>query len=165
MRSQTPMPTSCASKKSGRRRTKKRSGTQPQANFPNVFIVEDDLLTPLDDPEDQNGDVPPPPTTVPCPEGDAKDAMDAAIDCVALKCNTLSPGDENGQTTSIDCAIDECLRRSPRSLPVPRCYACLATQLPTSTFAQIRIELPHGSRAGPGLRGPERRHDPLALSA
>ena len=79
------------------------------AKFPNVFIVEDDLLTPLDDPEDQNGDIPAPPTEVPCPEGDAKDAMDAAIDCVALNCNTLSAGDENGQTTSIDCAIAECI--------------------------------------------------------
>jgi len=34
------------------------------ANFPNVFMAEDDLLTTLDDPEDQNGDVPPPPTVL-----------------------------------------------------------------------------------------------------
>jgi len=112
------------------------------ANFPNVFMAEDDLLTTLDDPEDQNGDVPPPPTTVPCPEGDAKDAMDAAIDCVALKCNTLSPGDENGQTTSIDCAIDQCILEVAPLLTVPRCYACLSTQLPTSTFAKIRNSCP-----------------------
>ena len=112
------------------------------ANFPNVFMAEDDLLTTLDDPEDQNGDVPPPPTTVPCPEGDAKDAMDAAIDCVALKCNTLSPGDENGQTTSIDCAIGECILEVAPLLTVPRCYACLSTQLPTSTFAKIRNSCP-----------------------
>ena len=112
------------------------------ANSPNVFILEDDLLTPLDDPEDQNGNIPPPPTTVPCPEGDAKDAMDAAIDCAALECNTLTPGDENGQTTSIDCAIAQCLSVVAPLLAVPRCYACLATQLPTSTFAQIRSSCP-----------------------
>jgi endonuclease/exonuclease/phosphatase family metal-dependent hydrolase len=112
------------------------------ANFRNVFIVEDDLLTALDDPEDQNGDVPPPPTTVPCPEGDAQTAMDAAIDCAALNCNTLSPGDENGQTTSIDCAIDECIDVVAPLLAVPRCYACLSTQLPTSTFAEIRESCP-----------------------
>jgi endonuclease/exonuclease/phosphatase family metal-dependent hydrolase len=112
------------------------------ANFPNVFIVEADLLTSLDDPEDQNGDIPPPPTTVPCPEGDTQDAMDAAIDCAALKCNTLSPGDENGQATSIDCTIAECIGTVAPLLGVPRCYACLATQLPTSTFAQIRASCP-----------------------
>jgi endonuclease/exonuclease/phosphatase family metal-dependent hydrolase len=112
------------------------------ANFPNVFIVEDNLLTPLDDPEDQNGDIPPLPTEVPCPEGDAKDDMDAAIDCAAQECNTLSPGDENGQTTSIDCAIADCLPAVASLLLVPRCYACLATQLPTSTFAQIRSSCP-----------------------
>jgi endonuclease/exonuclease/phosphatase family metal-dependent hydrolase len=112
------------------------------ANFPNVFIVKDDLLTKLDDPEDQNGEIPPLPTTVPCPEGDTQDAMDAAIDCAAQECNTLSPGDENGQTTSIDCAIDKCLEVVGGLLAVPRCYACLSTQLPTSTFAQIRSSCP-----------------------
>jgi endonuclease/exonuclease/phosphatase family metal-dependent hydrolase len=112
------------------------------ANFPNVFIVKDDLLTKLDDPEDQNGEIPPLPTTVPCPEGDTQDAMDAAIDCAALNCNTLSPGDENGQTSSIDCAISECLEVVGGLLAVPRCYACLSTQLPTSTFAQIRSSCP-----------------------
>jgi endonuclease/exonuclease/phosphatase family metal-dependent hydrolase len=112
------------------------------ANFPNVFIVEDDLLTPLDDPEDQNGDIPPPPTTVPCPEGNTQNAMDAAIDCVALNCNTLSPGDENGQTTSIDCAIANCIASVASLLGAPRCYACLSTQLPTSTFAEIRSSCP-----------------------
>jgi endonuclease/exonuclease/phosphatase family metal-dependent hydrolase len=112
------------------------------ARFPNVFIFEDNLLTTLDDPEDQNGDTPPPPTTVPCPEGDAQNDMDAAIDCASLNCNTLSPGDENGRTTSIDCAIDECIDVVAPLLAVPRCYACLATQLPTSTFAQIRESCP-----------------------
>jgi endonuclease/exonuclease/phosphatase family metal-dependent hydrolase len=112
------------------------------ANFPNVVIFENDLLTALDDPEDQNGAIPPLPTTVPCPEGDTQAAMDAAIDCAAQECNTLSPGDENGQTTSIDCAIDKCLAAVVPLLGVPRCYACLSTQLPTSTFAQIRSSCP-----------------------
>lgn len=111
-------------------------------NFPNVFMFENDLFDSLDDPEDQNGDIPEPPTTVPCPEGDAEDGLNAAVDCAVLNCNTLSPGDENGQTTSIDCAIDECLAEVGPLLQVPRCYACLATQLPTSTFAQIRESCP-----------------------
>ena len=113
-----------------------------KARFPNVIIFEDDLSTELDDPEDQNGELPPPPTTVPCPEGEAEDAMNAAIDCVAQACNTQSPGDDNGQTTSIDCAIGECIGQVASLLATPRCYARLATQLPTSTFANIRESCP-----------------------
>jgi hypothetical protein len=60
------------------------------ANFPNVFMAEDDLLTTLDDPEDQNGDIPPPPTTVPCPEGDAKDAPHSLRCRVATHASRLS---------------------------------------------------------------------------
>jgi endonuclease/exonuclease/phosphatase family metal-dependent hydrolase len=114
------------------------------AKFPNVFIVEDNLLTPLDDPEDQNGDIPPPPTTVPCPEGNTQNAMNAAIDCVARECNTLSPGDENGQTSSIDCAIANCIASVASLLGAPRCYACLSTQLPTSTEQDLAFDGQNG---------------------
>ncbi len=123
------------------------------ANFPNVVSFLDDLDTPLNDATDQNGEVPPEPTTVPCPDvpagtgmGTVQEQMNAAIDCVAQNCNTIAPGDEAGQTTSTDCAQAECtdtvaplIVGDPQQL---RCYACLAPQLPTSTFAEIRASCP-----------------------
>ena len=112
------------------------------ANFPNSVIFTDDLNTELNDATDQNGNVPPEPMTVPCPEGSAQDDMNAVIDCVAAKCNTIAPDDENGQTTSIACAIDNCVALVAGLFGEPRCYACLATQLPTSTFGQIRSTCP-----------------------
>ena len=111
------------------------------ANFPHSVIFTNDLDDALDDPEDQNMMIPAPPSGVPCSDG-AEDDVNAAIDCVADACNTMAPGDENGQTTSIDCAIDECIGVVLPLLGVPRCYACLVTQLPTRTFAEIRESCP-----------------------
>ncbi len=109
--------------------------------FPDSVIFTDDLRTLLNDPEDQNGNIPPLPTTPPC-TGAAEDDMNAAIDCVADACNTVAPGDDNGQTTSIDCAIDNCIAFVLPLLGVPRCYACVGPQFATSTFAKIRESCP-----------------------
>lgn len=122
-------------------------------NYPNVVIFEDDLDTPLDDPTDQNGEIPPPWTTVPCPDvdgtqgsGTVEEQMSAAIDCVALNCNTKAPGDETGRTTSTSCAEAECIDVVAPLIvgdaQQQRCYSCLAPQLPTSTFAEIRATCP-----------------------
>lgn len=80
------------------------------ANFPNEVLFLNDLNTPLDDPTDQNGQISPAPTTVPCPDVEVQpgvtvaDQMNAAIDCVAQDCNTSTPGDLDGMTTSTACA-------------------------------------------------------------
>jgi hypothetical protein len=129
------------------------------ANFPYIVWLLDDLDTPLDDATDQNGVVPPPYTTVPCPDSvevqpgiTIADQMDAAIDCVrdgqdlsGNFCSTI-PGSDLGRTTSIDCAIEACLLDVGDLLfgtpQQQRCYACLATQLPTDTFGTIRGRCP-----------------------
>ncbi|MEM8610157.1 MAG: endonuclease/exonuclease/phosphatase family protein, partial [Myxococcota bacterium] len=120
-------------------------------NYPNVAQFFNDLETPLDDPTDQNGEIPPPPTVVPCPDTDVgegvtiEDQMNTAIDCVRDNCSTI-PGDENGQTTSTECAEDECFGEVAALIlgdaQQQECYACLVTQLPTSTFAEIRTSCP-----------------------
>jgi endonuclease/exonuclease/phosphatase family metal-dependent hydrolase len=113
------------------------------ANFPHSVLFEDDLDTELDDETDQNDQVPLAPTTAPCSEGTAEDQMTLAIDCVAEFCNTIAPSDEDGKTTSTACAQDNCLGVVlPLITGEPRCYACVATQLPTSTFAEIRSTCP-----------------------
>ncbi|MGB8332264.1 MAG: endonuclease/exonuclease/phosphatase family protein, partial [Polyangiales bacterium] len=123
--------------------------TAAASTFPNALLFEDDLDSPLNDPTDQEGQVPPAPTTFPCPateaflgEGTVKAQMTAAIDCVSTYCNTNAPDDENGRTTSTDCAEEFCLGAVGSLVVSPdsqqqRCYACIATQLPTSTFAEI----------------------------
>ncbi|MDH3200848.1 MAG: endonuclease/exonuclease/phosphatase family protein, partial [Myxococcales bacterium] len=128
-------------------------------NFPYIISFLNDLDTPLDDPTDQNGQVPPAPTTVPCPDNveaqpgvTIADQMNAAIDCVrdgqdlqGNFCSTI-PGSDLGRTTSIQCAIEACLLDVGGLLfgteQQQRCYACLATQLPTDTFGTIRARCP-----------------------
>ncbi|MEM7435810.1 MAG: endonuclease/exonuclease/phosphatase family protein [Myxococcota bacterium] len=122
-------------------------------NYPHIAQFEDNLDTPIDDPTDQNGEIPPPPTSPPCPDivaGDdpeetIEDQMNAAIDCVRDRCSTI-PGDENGQTTSTECAEEMCFAEVANLIlggpQQQECYACLATQLPTSTFAEIRSSCP-----------------------
>ena len=122
-----------------------------ETNFPHVAQFENDLETPLDDPTDQNGQIPPPPTVAPCPDtevpsgGTIEDQMNAAIDCVRDNCSTI-PGDENGRTTSTECAEELCFGEVAALIlgtaQQQECYACLATQLPTSTFAEIRSSCP-----------------------
>jgi endonuclease/exonuclease/phosphatase family metal-dependent hydrolase len=116
-------------------------------NYPYSAFFENDLDTPIDDPTDQQGEVPPAPTTVPCPEvevfGDVTiaDQMNDAVDCVRDNCSTI-PGSEDGKTESAVCAADACtLAVAPLlagNAEQKRCYACLVPQLPTATFGDIR---------------------------
>jgi endonuclease/exonuclease/phosphatase family metal-dependent hydrolase len=129
------------------------------ANFPYIIWFLDDLDTPLDDATDQNGQVPPAPTTVPCPDDvefepgiSIADQMNTAIDCVrdgsdlqGNPCSTI-PGSDEGRTTSTECAAEACLFEVAGLIAgteqEQRCYACLATQLPTDTFGTIRGRCP-----------------------
>lgn len=112
--------------------------------LPNAVLFEDDLTTPLDDPTDQQGEIPPPPEGVPCPDTELSpdvtvaDQLNAAVDCIAEFCSTI-PMSDQGQTTSIECAADSCTAAvAPLLLNAPRCYACAVTQLPTTILADIR---------------------------
>lgn len=122
-------------------------------NFPYSALFENDLDTPVDDPTDQQGQIPPAPTTVPCPAkifpGDEltiKAQMDIAIDCVRDNCSTV-PGSDTGRTKSADCAASSCsIAVAPLLFGTDpqhqRCYACVVPQLPTATFAEMRASCP-----------------------
>jgi endonuclease/exonuclease/phosphatase family metal-dependent hydrolase len=121
--------------------------------FPYYAFFENDLDTPVDDATDQQGQVPPPPTTVPCPdeifdgeELTIKEQMDVAIDCVRDSCSTIEDSDE-GRTTSAACASSNCsIAVAPLLFGLDpqhqRCYACVVPQLPTATFAEMRASCP-----------------------
>jgi len=108
--------------------------------FPYSVAFTHDLDTSIDDAADQNGDVPPAPTTPPC--ASLTTDLEDALTCLRESCSTV-PGSDDGQTTSTDCAESECigvvasllLSSDPDAL---RCYACIATSLPTETFGDIR---------------------------
>ncbi|NNE16867.1 MAG: hypothetical protein HKN10_00185 [Myxococcales bacterium] len=121
--------------------------------FPFSALFENDLDTPVDDPTDQQGEIPPAPATVPCPnvsfdgeELTIKEQMDVAIDCVRDNCSTIPDSDE-GRTTSSACASSNCsIAVAPLLFGVDpqhqRCYACVIPQLPTATFAEMRATCP-----------------------
>jgi endonuclease/exonuclease/phosphatase family metal-dependent hydrolase len=117
--------------------------------YPYVVSFEDNLDTQVDDPTDQQGEIPPAPTTVPCPDIPApdlpgvtiQDQMNGAIDCVRDNCSTI-PGSDEGYTTSADCAETACIGDVGGLLlgdeQQQRCYACVVTQLPTAQLGYIR---------------------------
>lgn len=97
--------------------------------------------TAITDATDQNGEVPPAPTTAPC-AGEALSAnLEAALTCIDTNCSTM-PGSDDGRTTSAECAEANCvgavatlLTGGAESL---RCYSCLTTSLPTETLGDMR---------------------------
>jgi endonuclease/exonuclease/phosphatase family metal-dependent hydrolase len=112
-------------------------------NFPYSVLFETALDTPVNDDTDQMGEVPPTPTTVPCPDTEAPeggvtiaDQMTTAVDCVVEFCST-----DDGYTESTSCAGKNCtldvLPLLNGDAQQQRCYACIATQLPTSKLADI----------------------------
>ena len=122
------------------------------AEFPHAVYFFTDVDDELDDATDQNGQIPPARTTVPCPEDvesspgvSIADEMNDAIDCVRDNCSTIAGSDE-GRTTSTDCAIDECrpgvIGLVSGNGQQQRCYTCFATQLPQETFGRIRETCP-----------------------
>lgn len=117
--------------------------------YPHIVFFENDLDTPIDVPTDQQGEIPPAPTTVPCPDVEVEgipgltieDQMNQAVDCLRDNCSTI-PGSDEGQTTSADCAASECVTAVAGlllgSAEQQRCYACVVTQLPTEQLSEIR---------------------------
>jgi hypothetical protein len=114
--------------------------------FPYSVSFAHDLDTPVDDPTDQNGQIPSMPSGVPCPDANTgdqganiADQVDQAAQCLADFCSTT--GDATGRTTSAECAASACL------LPVAplllgnelqqRCYACAITQLPSEVIGTL----------------------------
>lgn len=112
-----------------------------QAQYPHAVWFAHDLDTPLDDPADQNGEVPPAPTEPPCADPDLTSKLDTAMACLRDKCSTI-PGSDDGKATSTACAEAECVAEAAALLlgdaVHKRCYACVAVNLPTETFGDIR---------------------------
>lgn len=131
--------------------------------FPYAVYFFNDIDDELDDATDQNGQIPPARSTVPCPEDvesspgvSVSDEMDDAIDCIRDACSTI-PGSDEGRATSRSCAQDECLE-SVLGLVFgneqqQRCYTCIATQLPTETFGRMRETCPTLVNQLYGFRG------------
>ena len=124
------------------------------AEFPHAVRFTHDLDTPIDDPEDQSGNTPPAPAGAPC--ADFTTELDAAVSCVRDNCSTM-PGEEAGQTTSSSCAQEMCLGEVTALLlgdaAALRCYSCLATSLPTESFADMRELCTTEANADVAFRG------------
>jgi exonuclease III len=116
------------------------------SEFPHSAVFAHDLDTPVDDPTDQNGQIPAMPSGVPCPDANVgdfganlADQLDQTAQCLADFCSTT--GDETGRTTSAACAANACTLSVAGLLLgndlQQRCYACAVTQLPTEVIATL----------------------------
>ena len=126
-----------------------------ESTFPYAVSFQHDLNTTVDDPTDQNGDTPELPDTAPCTGGQV-DILESALTCLKDNCSTI-PGSDEGQTTSTDCASENCtsavanlLLSGPEGL---RCYGCIAPNLPTETFADLRDACTTDPNAGLAFGG------------
>jgi endonuclease/exonuclease/phosphatase family metal-dependent hydrolase len=115
--------------------------TAAGARFPHRASFMNDLSTPVDDPTGADGTTPPAPTTAPCAEATLTEKLDAALACLKASCSTI-PGSDDGKTTSVSCAASSC---AAHALPLlsgtteeKRCYGCVASHLPASTFGEMR---------------------------
>ena len=73
--------------------------------FPHSVSFETDFDTPVDDPTDQNGMIPPTFSEGPCVGFETE--LEAAVQCIQDNCNTGSGSD--GRTTSTQCAEENCV--------------------------------------------------------
>ena len=108
--------------------------------FPHSAFFEDNLDTRVEDDTNQQGVVPPLPTTAPCAGEPLTTQLNAGVDCLEEFCST-----PDGRTTNLTCAEDNCLGEVLALLvgdPPLRCYACFATQLPTELLTDIRTRCP-----------------------
>ncbi len=128
-----------------------------RARFPYVARSRTDLDTPVNGDIDPMCDVPPEPTTAPCSSMALRMGLEAGLACLTHSCSTM-PDNMMGQTTSTACAESMCIGQVGALITSPepdalRCYGCLASALPTETFASIRTLCETNVHAGLAFNG------------
>lgn len=119
---------------------KDRLEAASKKRFPYVVRFEHGFDTPLDDPEDQAGNVPPANLAPPC-AGDTVALFDEVMQCLIDNCSTV-PGSTDGMAVSARCAEESCFIQAAQLLTgdeeARRCYGCAVTSLPVDNFGVIR---------------------------
>lgn len=128
--------------------------------LPYSVFFEHDLDTEVNDPTDQDGEVPAPPTSPPCNTDELDELLNRTVDCLRESCSTDPESGDEGQVTSVVCGRHSCFdsvqpefMANEQSL---RCYACVASSVPTQTFGDMRelctteprAELTFGGQSG-----------------
>jgi hypothetical protein len=113
------------------------AGTALLHGFLYSVAFADTLDTPIDDPTDQNGQVPPPPTTAACAAPARASALDDLLSCLQASCSTL-PNDPHGSLIEdpIVCMYESCMTEvTATNTASPECWVCAITQLISEPFA------------------------------
>ncbi len=137
---------------------KDRIEAASKKRFPYTVRFEHGFETPLDDPEDQTGSIPPANTTPPC-AGDTQALFEEVMQCLVDNCSTI-PGSVDGKAVSATCAEEACFIQAAQLLTgdeqARRCYGCAVTSLPEDSFGVIRDKCttkPNASLAFDGQSG------------
>jgi hypothetical protein len=103
--------------------------------------TNDTLATPVDDPTDQHGAIPPPWTTPPCGDAAAVTDLDATFACIEASCATR-PNDPTATVIEdpIECIATSCLTPAGTIIKqAPACWMCSLGQIYSRTsFADAR---------------------------
>lgn len=104
-----------------------------KSKLPYSLMYVDTLATKPSDPTDQNGAVPPPPSSPACSGSEAK--LNAALDCVAKSCAT-KPGDDSSAVSGDDpvgCITSNCLTEGQAlfagNAQERACWSCAYTSI------------------------------------
>lgn len=113
-----------------------------EATYPHSATFSHDLDTVVTDPTDQNGDIPAQQEDPPCGMEGLEELLNRVVDCLSEHCSTDMELGDNGRTTSIECCQHSCFDNfQPEFMANARsrrCYACVATSVPTQTFGGMR---------------------------
>jgi hypothetical protein len=116
--------------------------------YPHVAAFASNLDTPVTDPADADGKVPPAPTAPPCSSAETTPKIDAMYACLMKSCST-KPDSMDGMFTDFDCYTSNCLAEGVDIITSdPKCAACGANNLEDATFAAGKEECTTNKNAG-----------------
>jgi len=128
---------------------------EARPRYPYSVRFKDTPDTPVDDPTDQNGNIPAPPTSPPCTPSDA--ALQSFLTCTVASCST-SPNDTSGTlivSGATDCLSNNCY--SPTAALVynePSCWSCALAEMESgASWSKLQSDCEQNVKAGLSFDG------------
>jgi len=122
--------------------------------YPYSVQFKDTLDTPFDDPTDQDGGIPAPPTSPPCMPSDA--ALQSFLTCAIASCST-SPNDTSGTiiASGADCLSNSCYSQGAAlAVGEPACWSCALAEMESgSPWSKLQSDCEQNVKAGLSFDG------------
>jgi hypothetical protein len=128
---------------------------QLKSTFPFSASITVDENTPVDDPTDQLGNIPPTPTSAPCASPSIVAKLSPLLDCVTAHCSSI-PGDGAGFATNASCMQQWCIQEIVEAQAIENselCSVCFAGALGSVPLKDIGKVCSEQSKLGLAYSG------------